>query len=146
MIPKSVQAREGFSLFGLHFSAFRSCASAHSADPRARWLNSVYPDCTGHGPGFSHAPLARQKGQLARPSTARQPLHSPQEGPANAALLPPALSPQEHHPGWAILPESIQNPNQTPNSCSSGAAHHGAASPRHPAEDFRLNEGFGGFS
>lgn len=46
MIPNNVQVREGFSLFGLHFSAFRSCASAHSGDPRASWLNSVNPDCT----------------------------------------------------------------------------------------------------
>lgn len=140
-----MQVKEGFSLFGLHFSAFRSCASAHGGVPGASWLASAYPDCTDQQSlGMDQASvmhhLPEQEGQLARPRPAMQPLHRPHDGPASTALLSPALSPQRHCPREGILPESNQA-SKPPNPQVLVLFTKGLLGPRHPTEDFRLNEG-----
>lgn len=146
-----MQVREGFSLFRLHFSAFRSCASAHSGDPRASWLNSVYPDC------IDQQSLGMDQASATHHLSDRRAswLIPAQPGSLCIAHMRDQLTQHCCHQlcplrsiildGASSL-ESTQTPSQTPNSCSSGAVLHGAASPRHQTEDFRLNEGFGGFS
>lgn len=114
-----MQVKEGFSLFGLHLSAFRSCASAHGGVPKASRLASVYPDCMDQKSlGMDQASvmhcLPKQEGQLARRRPGTQPLHGAHDGPASTALLSPALPPQEHHPREGILLESNQA-SRSPN-------------------------------
>lgn len=114
MISSNMQVKDGFRLSGLHFSAVRSCASAHGGVPGASWPASAYPDCwTSRAWAWTRlqsctTSLNRRASWLIPDQPYSLCVDHMDDGMASTALLSPALSLQEHRPREDILPESNQ--------------------------------------
>lgn len=87
----------------------------------------------GHGPGFSHAPVAQT----------RRPAGSPQ---SSASLAASAWSTRtlgwpSKAVSWRGHPHGVKQGIESPKPTTLVPVHQGVISPRHPTEDSRLNEG-----
>lgn len=87
----------------------------------------------GHGPGFSHAPVAQT----------RRPAGSPQ---SSASLAASAWSTRtlgwpSKAVSWRGHPHGVKQGIESPKPTALVPVHQGVISPRHPTEDSRLNEG-----